>query len=251
MRILISILLIYFGAAQAQVTNIEAQRVKTDSAGWYGEVNTGFKFVKEVENVFTSNSDARVQYKTKKDLYLLLGEYNWSGASSKTNTHNAYLHLRYNRKLKPSWLRWEIFSQYQFNKITRINLRILNGTGPRFKLVDKEKASLYLGVLYMFEFTKELNQENKVLNLKEHRSSSYISFSVFPNNLISIISTSYYQPRFDKWNDYRISNISEFRAKIAKKVYLSMAYKFNFDTYPSEGISRITHSFENKIGLAF
>ena len=82
MRILISILLIYFGAAQAQVTNIEAQRVKTDSAGWYGEVNTGFKFVKEVENVFTSNSDARVQYKTKKDLYLLLGEYNWSGASS-------------------------------------------------------------------------------------------------------------------------------------------------------------------------
>jgi hypothetical protein len=251
MRILISILLIYFGAAQAQVTNIEAQRVKTDSAGWYGEVNTGFKFVKEVENVFTSNSDARVQYKTKKDLYLLLGEYNWSGASSKTNTHNAYLHLRYNRKLKPSWLRWEIFSQYQFNKITRINLRILNGTGPRFKLADKEKASLYLGVLYMFEFTKELNQENKVLNLKEHRNSSYLSFSIFPNNVISILSTSYYQPRFDKWKDYRISNISEFRAKIAKKVYLGMAYKFNFDTYPSEGISRITHSFENKIGVAF
>lgn len=251
MRILISIILVFCGVVQAQVTNIEAQRVKTDSAGWYGEVNTGFKFVKEVENVFTSNSDARIQYKTKKDLYLLLGEYNWSGASSKTNTNNAYLHLRYNRKLKPSWLRWEIFSQYQFNKITRINLRILNGTGPRFKLLDKEKASLYVGVLYMFEFTKELNQENKVLNLKEHRNSSYLSFSIFPNNTLSLLSTSYYQPRLDKWKDYRISNISELRVKIAKKIYLGLAYKLNFDTYPSEGISRITHSFENKIGIAF
>ena len=251
MRFIASVLLIFGGLIQAQVTNIEASRVKTDTTGWYGEVNTGFKFVKEVGSVFSLNADVRVQYKTAKDLYLVLGEYNWSGASSKTNTHNAYLHLRYNRKLKPSFLRWEVFSQYQFNKITRINLRILNGTGPRFKLLGKEKALIYLGVLYMFEYTKELNQENTILYLKEHRNSSYLSFSIFPNNMISILSTSYYQPRLDQWKDYRISNITEFRAKISKKLYIGMAYKFNFDTYPSEGISRVTHSFENKIGVAF
>lgn len=251
MRIIVSIFLIFSGYVQAQVTNIEAQRVKTDTSGWYGEINTGFKFVKEVGNVFTSNSDARVQYKTKKDLYLLLGEYNWSRASDKINTHNAYLHLRYNRKLKPSWLRWEVFSQYQFNEITRINLRILNGTGPRFKLVEKEKASVYLGVLYMFEYTKQLNQDNNILYLKEHRNSSYVSFSVFPNDFLSILSTTYYQPKLNRWKDYRISNISELRAKISKKFFIGMAYKFNFDTYPSEGISKSTHSFENKIGIVF
>ncbi|HUH72793.1 MAG TPA: DUF481 domain-containing protein [Chitinophagales bacterium] len=251
MRIIATILLIFCGLAQAQVTNIEARRVQTDTTGWYGEVNTGFKFVKEVGSVFTSNSDARVQYKTKKNLYLLLGEYNWSGASSKTNTHNAYLHLRYNRKLQPSWLRWEVFSQYQFNKITRINLRILNGTGPRFKLLERDKGLLYIGVLYMFEYTKELNKDNTILYLKEHRNSTYVSFSVFPNDFISILSTSYYQPRLDKWKDYRVSNITELRAKISKRFYIGMAYKLNFDTYPSEGISPVTHSFENKIGVSF
>ena len=94
MRIIVIVLLIFGGFLNAQVTNIEARRVQTDTAGWYGEANTGFKFVKEVGTVFTSNTDARIQYKTKKDLYLLLGEYNWSGASKITNTHNAYLQLR-------------------------------------------------------------------------------------------------------------------------------------------------------------
>lgn len=251
MRYLFLILFLNCAVAQAQVTNVEGRRVKTDTTGWYGEINTGFKFVKEVGNVFTSNSDARIQYKTDKNLYLALGEYNWSGARGRTFTHNAYLHLRYNRKLKPSWLRWEVFTQTQFNKITRINLRILSGTGPRYKLFEKEKGSIYLGTLYMFEHSKESDMEGNILYLNEHRKSSYLSFSLFPTDQLSVISTTYYQPRIDKWSDYRISNASEFRARITRRLVLSMVYKFNFDTSPAEGISKVTHSFENKLGLIF
>jgi len=238
-------------SAAAQVTNVEARRVKTDTTGWYGEINTGFKFVREVGNVFTSNSDARIQFKDKKNLYLALGEYNWSGARGKTFTHNAYLHLRYNRKLKPDWLRWEAFTQVQFNEITRINLRWLLGTGPRFKLKEKERSSVYWGTLYMFEITKELDIEGNRLDRYEHRKSSYLSFSLFPVDNLSIISTSYYQPRIDNWSDFRVSNVSELRAKITKRLVLSMVYKFNYDAYPAESIPRVTHSFENKIGLVF
>ncbi len=251
MRLILFLILTGVGIVQAQVTNVEGRRVKTDTVGWYGEVNTGFKFVKEVGNVFTSNSDTRIQYKTQKDLYLALGEYNWSGARGKTFTHNGYLHLRYNRKLKPAWLRWEVFSQVQFNKITRINLRLLNGTGPRFKLMEKEKAAIYLGTLYMFEHSKELDLDNNKLSLNEHRKSTYLSFSVFPTDIISLISTTYYQPKITDWKDYRIAHVSEFRAKISRRLVLGMVYKLNFDTFPAAGISKVTHSFENKIGLVF
>ncbi|MCO5229745.1 MAG: DUF481 domain-containing protein [Chitinophagales bacterium] len=245
------ILLLAFSDAFSQVTNIEARRVKTDTAGWYGEVNTGFKIVKEVGKVFSSNSDMRIQYKTPKDLYLLLSEYNWSRASEKSFTNNFYLHLRYNRKLKRDWIRWEAFTQYQFNEITKIRLRLLNGTGPRYKLLGKELGSVYLGTLYMFEYTQELNQEKDILIKKEHRMSSYLSFSIFPNDILSVISTTYYQPRIDKWKDYRVSNIIDLRAKITKRFSISMLYKLNFDTYPAAGISRLSYSFENKIGLTF
>lgn len=238
-------------ALHAQVTNVEGRRVKTDTVGWYGEFNTGFKVVKEVGNVFSSNNTARIQYKTPKSLYLALGEYNWSGARGENYTNNAYLHLRYNRNIVKTWLKWEVFSQVQFNKITRINLRLLNGTGPRFKLMDKEKSAIYLGTLYMYEFTKELNLEDKQLYLREHRMSSYVSFSLFPVDNISVISTTYYQPRLNAWSDFRVANASEFRAKVTKRLVLSMIYKFNYDAFPAEDINRVTHSFENKIGIVF
>lgn len=235
----------------SQVTNVEGRRVKTDTTGWYGELNTGFKLVREVGNVFSSNTSARVQYKTENNLYLALGEYNWSGARGETFTNNAYLHLRYNRNLVKKWLKWEVFSQVQFNEITRINLRLLNGTGPRFKMMEKDWASMYLGSLYMFEYTKELNHDDRVLYLKEHRWSNYFSFSLFPVENISVISTTYYQPKINHFKDYRVSNASEFRAKVTKRLVLSMIYKFNFDTHPADDISRVTHSFENKIGIVF
>lgn len=235
----------------AQVSNVEARRVKTDTTGWYGEFDTGFKVVREVGNVFSSSSSARVQYKTPKSIYLALGEYNWSGARGENYTNNAFLHLRYNRNIVKTWMKWEVFTQVQFNKITRINLRLLNGTGPRFKLLDKEKSAMYLGTLYMYEFTKELNHEDKILYLKEHRMSSYFSFSLFPVDNISVISTTYYQPRLNAWNDFRVANASEFRAKVTKRLVLSMIYKFNYDAFPAEDINRVTHSFENKIGIVF
>lgn len=238
-------------SVSAQVANVEARRVKTDTVGWYGEVNTGFKVVKEVGKVFSSNSDVRVQYKTSKDLYLLLSEYNWSRASEKSFTNNFYLHLRYNRKLNKDWIRWEAFTQYQFNEITKIRLRLLNGTGPRYKLLGKELGSVYLGTLYMFEYTHELNEGKDILIKKEHRMSSYLSFSIFPNDILSIISTTYYQPRIDKWKDYRVSNIIDVRAKISKRFSISMLYKLNFDSYPAVGISKLSYSFENKLGITF
>lgn len=251
MRYILLILFSSYVLAQAQVTNVESKRVRTDTVGWTGEANTGFKFVREAGNVFTSNTDARVQYKTKKDLYLILGEYNWSGAIGKSFTNNAYVHLRYNRALRPEWLKWEVFSQVQFNEVTRIKLRLLNGTGPRFKLLSKEKGVMYLGTLYMFEHSKELDIEDEEVVKNEHRFSSYLSYSFFPTEQVSLVSTTYYQPKFNKRSDFRVAHVSEMRVKVLKNLVLSMIYKLNFDTKPAMGIARVTHSFENKIGIVF
>ena len=61
-----------------------------------------------------------------------------------------FLHFRYNYKLKKNWVRWEAFTQVQFNKANGLRLRFLIGTGPRFKLIQKEKFKTYIGALYMY-----------------------------------------------------------------------------------------------------
>lgn len=245
------ILIMVSASVCAQVTNVEARRLRNDTLPWYREFNAGVKFVREKGNVVTLTSDARVQNRKDDNLYLALAEYNWSGAKGTTLTHNAFLHLRYNRYLPVKWLIWEGFHQLQFNEITGINIRWLMGTGPRFKLYEENKGSIYLGSLYMFEISREKKLDNQFQRLIENRISSYLSISIFPADNISLLTTTYYQPRLDKWSDFRLNNISELRFKVNKHLALSMVYRLTFDPFPAEGAPRYTHNFENKIGVMF
>lgn len=235
---------------QAQVTNVEASRVKTDTIGWSGEANVGLQFEKEKTKTTEFSTNVRGQYKNYKNLYLLLGEYKRSQTSGKAFKNKAYLHARYNRRIN-AWLKWEVYSQIQFNKNTNIDLRLLNGTGPRFRLVKTEHARIYTGTSYMYEISRELTEEEGYIMLREHRNSNYVSFSLFPTENFSVISTTYFQPRLDKWSDHRISNATELRFKIYKSLVFGVEYELSYDSYPAFGVPEITHSLQNKIGVTF
>lgn len=128
---------------------MEAERRKTDTVGWTGEANAGLEFEKNKTQTLELSTEVRAQYKTLKNIYLAVGEYNRSSSSGETFKNNAYGHLRYNRKIN-TWLTWEIYSQIQFNDNANIQLRLVNGTGPRFRLLKTEKARIYTGTSYMY-----------------------------------------------------------------------------------------------------
>lgn len=245
------LLLIFCAPLCAQISNIESQRIKRDSIGWYREINTGIRFVREVNNVYTLHNDVRVQYKTEKNLYLGLAEYNWSGGAGRVLNHNAFLHLRYNRSLPREDIKMEAFNQIQFNQITRINVRWLLGVGPRFTIAEKDKIVCNIGTAYMFEILRERDQENNPIRMIENRSSSYMSLSVFPQEHIALISTTYFQPRLDDMLDYRLTNVTEFRVKVTKLLTLGITYRLSLDTSPAPGIPGLNHFFDNRIGIVF
>ena len=58
----------------AQVVNIEAKRLKTDTIGWKGSADLGFSMGKQKETFFMMSANAHVQYKSKKHLYLRFGQ---------------------------------------------------------------------------------------------------------------------------------------------------------------------------------
>lgn len=244
------ILILWTKLSFGQVVNIENRRVKSDSSGWYSEFNTGFKYLKEVNPVFTFANDLRSQLKREKDLFLILGNYELSRSKGKTLTHNAFFHFRYNYKLT-KYLRWEAFTQFQFNEITKVKNRFLLGTGPRWKLFDAGFGAMYIGNTYMFEVNRELKLDNTIRLQLDNRLSNYLSFSVFPLENVSIISTSYYQPVLNRWTDYRLSSVSDLRLKVNKYLFVQMSYRLSYDADPAEGIPPLNHSFENKLGIVF
>src|SRR4051812_4538809 len=147
----INVFLIVSVTSSAQlIVNVENSRIQSDTTGWKGDIGTSFSFSKNVQQILSINATAHLQYKTEKDLYLLLANYNLLKGDNQQLLNNMFYHLRYNRKLGKV-VRWEAFTQWQQNSINNIDLRSLFSTGPRCKLHESKSFKIYAAALAMYE----------------------------------------------------------------------------------------------------
>lgn len=236
----------------AQVINIEAQRIKTDTTGWAGSAEADFSIYKNNYVLYNFGSDIHVQFKTKRSLFLLLNNVSFVSVdypnAEDTPFENAgFQHFRYNYKITDRFV-WEAFVQGQYNEPLGITWRFLAGTGPRYKIIGAEEFRLYVAALYMYE--KEQNPEYDA-PLDTHRMSSYVSFTVAPNDNFSLVSTTYYQPALSDFSDYRISSTTNLKIYLSERFYFKSDYSILFDTAPAEGVDATVYSFDNGVGLEF
>jgi Protein of unknown function, DUF481 len=229
--------------AASQIINIESARMQSDTVGWMGGGSAGLALRQSTQKVFGFDAEAHLQYKTKKDkgLWLILGNVGFLKGGGQKYFSNRFAHLRYNYKVN-DWLRWEAFSQVLNNQITQIHTRFLVGTGPRFKLVKNNILRLYAASLVMYEREKEIT--DPVVRHNDIRNSSYISFTYTPkaNSNVELISTTFYQPLFRKFSDYRILNQVTFKVKASKHFALSVKWDYLYDRFPAGNAPRTTYN---------
>jgi len=242
------IVLVLYTSLCGQVVNIESQRMQSDTTGWLGNFGTSFLFQKNAVEVMNVNLNAHVQYKTKKDLYLVLGNYSLLKASGQTFSDNLFYHMRYNHKFN-AWLRWEVFTQMQQNSVTGIDVRLLAGTGPRFKLHGTKEFALYTATAAMFEYEKE--QTVPPVYHRDIRSSSYISFTYKPSASAEFINTIFYQPLFRDVSDYRVLDELALKCKLAKKLSFTAGFYYLYDSAPADETPKLNYSITNGIEYDF
>jgi hypothetical protein len=246
--ILIAALLLLQHSLSAQIVNIESARMQSDTTGWMGGAGAGITLAKNVEKIFIVNTDVHLQYKTKKDLWLILGSSNLLKVGDEKFFSNMFLHLRYNRKLN-DWLRCEVFGQAQNNQVTQIDSRFLAGMGPRFKILSNKIIRFYAASLVMYECEKE--RTIPVVSHNDIRSSNYASFTITPAGNIEIISTTFFQPLFNKPSDYRILNQSAVKVKASKHFALSLRFSYLHDRFPAGTAPHTTYNFTTGLEYEF
>lgn len=232
----------------AQVVNIETQRIQSDTIGWLGSAGTNFLFEKNAIEVLNISANAHVEYKSSKSLYLLLGNYNLLKGGGQTLNNNLFYHLRYNYKLN-KWLRWEIFTQLQENSVTGIKLRLLTGTGPRFKLFRNKQLALYAATSAMYEYEKE--KTTPVVYHRDLRSSSYFSLNYHPSPNAEFITTFFYQPLFDNLSDYRMLNEIRIKLKVVNHFSFTANWHYLYDSRPAANSPGLNYSISNGIEYDF
>ncbi len=220
-------------------------RLHTDTTGWNGGFGSAFAFLKNKNQVISVSANAHLQYKTQKEVYLLLADYNILKSDNEDLSDNMFYHLRYNRKLGEV-LRWEVFTQLQRNAVTNIKVRMLAGTGPRFKLHESKKVKLFAATAAMYEYEREQG-----LLHQDFRNTSYVSFTWLPTDVVTLLTTTYYQPLFSDITDFRIFNQLSLVVKATKHFAITTDWNYLFDNNPAAGVPRYNYAISNGFAYQF
>ncbi|HET7116160.1 MAG TPA: DUF481 domain-containing protein [Hanamia sp.] len=234
--------------SQAQIVNVESQRIQSDSTGWLGNFGMSFKLDKNKVQVLNLNTNAQIEYKTHRNLYLLLINYDFLQGASQTLQNNLFFHLRYNYKMS-NLLRMEAFTQVQHNSLSGIQSRWLIGAGPRFKISGTKKLSLYAAAIVMYADEHELT--NPVTLHKNIRNSSYASASWRPDDRAEITSTLFYQPLFKDFSDFRVLHELKIKFQFTKKFSFFTIWSILYDSKPATDVPNTIYSLKNGIEYEF
>lgn len=244
---LISVGLGFVSIVQGQVLNIERERIVTDTTGWSGTGKVTLNLINNIQQFTEMGINAHVQYKTERSLWLALSDYEVIKSDESDFSNKGLQHFRYNYKIN-KLLTAEAFTQAQFNKVLNLNFRGLAGAGLRFKLLKMDNLRMYSGVAYMFEY-EEPSHEYEIE--RNHRLSTYLSLSYRMNENFKLVNTVYYQPRFDYFADYRISNNLDIVLKITQRMSYVMSLEYILDNKPLPGIPRNIYSLKNSLVFDF
>lgn len=267
--VFISILSISFCDAQI-ILNAENLRVSMlkGKENWAGTAGVSFSYIKNTDEIFNISTHAAVGYNGGENLWMIISNINFNKTGGESFANSGVQHLRYNREIN-SQVAFEAFLQGQYDKIFKVDFRGLAGAGARFKLTKPkikndsiiEKNRIYFGTLLMYEYEKTSEVDMSVTS-KDFRSSNYLSFSLNPTNNFSVVSTTYYQPRFDLLKDYRLSSVIDLTfgfASINKKedksfwdnLTFNMSFSYNYDAVPVTSVPKTQYSLTNGLRYNF
>lgn len=249
MKYIVAIFIISFSFnANSQILNAESLRKVTDTSGFSGSASLDFSLKRDVYDYLGFSSTIHIQYKMNKHLVLLKNDIELQNIENNKFENAGITHLRYNYRFHPR-IAWEVFGQAQYNKVSKIEFRGLLGTGPRFKLSTSEKYKFYFGTHLMYEY-EELSDGITPIQ-RDFRSSSYLSFSMYPTKTLTFVSTTYYQPRLDIFNDYRFITQASLVIDLFNNFAFNTTYTFAYDETPAVGIPNSQYNLESGFVYSF
>jgi hypothetical protein len=201
----------------------------TDTIGWMGNVSAAMNLTRSVEKITEIDMGLHFQYKAKKSLWILLGNYNFLKGASEKYVDNRFIHLRYSFKVRRR-LNWEVFTQAENNLVTLLRSRFIMGTGPRVKIFSNKFIHLHVATHFTYIRERERNIKDTVH--WDFRSSSYIAFVITPNDRIEFSSTTFFQPLYKKFSNNRVMNQSTLSVKASKHFSLMVRWNFLHDRFP-------------------
>lgn len=234
--------------AAATGLNVEQIRIRPDDDGLHGNLQLGIDFQAGNTNRLDVSASAALGYRYAKHVAFIVGNSKYSTRTRPSDgeglstlfapgsrfVNKANAHLRYNYEALP-WLIPEVFGQLERDEFLLVESRMLFGLGPRLVPFTRADFTLALGTDYMLEY-EALAADQIVRPLPAqtlvHRWSSYFSLN-YGTDRLRMSSTTYVQPRFDRFRDARILSSATLDVTIFEQLSVRLGLRLRWDSEPS------------------
>ncbi len=269
---LVFLLSAYF-QAHTQLVNIEKER-KTIKSGLQGSLSFAFNITQNTRSIIQGNNNTNIQFITKnmKNTFLILNDYTIMKVMKQQNNFDLinknFQHFRYNYAFSDTTKKhfgayvYELFFQRQQNKIKYIKLRLLWGTGMRFRIINSKTLIIFLCPLIMYEYEKLSDSAHTIT--KTIKGDFYTSINLKINDLILFTNVTYYEPalinlnpnisNFEPISDFRLYSENSLTFNLIKnRLQFMIIFSLAYDSRPPvELINRpLFYNFKNALSIKF
>jgi len=248
MKLFFCLIFLFSFYVSAQIVNIENLRLNPRKEGFSGNIDLSVNYVMNTVQLLQIGDRFRIVYSKQRHYYLLLTDHSLVQTKDVSIMNLGFVHFRYNYSLQDSGrVIAEGFQQAQFNKVQKINLRLLLGGGFRFRIIDQKNYQLNSGTGFMLEYEELIDYgfSNDIL------SNNYLSFDGQFNEYIGLNSITYFQPKLIDFGNYRMSNETQLRFKIGKHLTYRIVYSLTHDSRDIEGVRKTNYTFRNALSFVF
>lgn len=197
------------------------------------------------------SANAKLTWRLKNQLFLLISHGKYAEQSQKEFTKNHFEHARYRVTLTPNW-HFEAFFQNASNPFKRLEQRILVGCGPRFETIPYQNLFIAVGIGAMFESEHlTATEKNTATEQRNLRATNYIDLKFTFNDIVTLSNTLFYQPRFDQFDDYRLSTAAAMVIKASERIAFPITYSLTKDSTPPEGVKAVDSALITSVKLSF
>lgn len=252
-RCSLAVLLTTLSFNSAAIVNVENMRVGPDKPGISGNIDLSFSGKRGNSDKDEYGLDGRIQRNKGAVTNFVVVSYDYGEAGNIKNSDKSFIHARHVEKIEPD-IAWEAFVQAEENEFARLSFRGLVGGGLRFTIAEEEdRIGLYAGVGAFY--SRETLEARS--GLTDHgsdnfgRANLYISYKHKINAQLSVLSTTYYQPRLGDTADARALEQAALAVKMTEKLSLKVSLNISHDSRPPQSVEKTDTAFKTSLSYHF
>jgi len=238
----------------AAIVNIEDLRVEEPAPGFSGQL----AFAASGQSGNTDKSalslGTRMQWYRRPATSFIVFNHERGETGGILDTKKSFFHARRIRHVTLE-SDWEAFGQVEENEFTRLSYRGLLGGGARLHLGGSGEAGFAviagLGAFYSREKLDDRAGATDAGTETLWRGNLYLVVKYRLNERVRVLSTTYYQPATNDFEDYRALEQAALQVKLTDRLDLKLSLDIAYDSRPPQLVEKTDTTYRTGIEYSF